>query len=103
MKKRKILAVTGARSEYDILSPVLERIQNDESLELEILVTGSHLSENYGRTVQFIENDGYKIADRIYNLVNTDARIGRVISLGHQIPAFAQTFDRVKPDIIMVV
>ena len=102
-KKRKILAVTGARSEYDILFPIIEKLNGDADFELEVLVTGAHLSENYGKTITNIEKDGFKIADRIYNLVNTDDKIGRVISLGNQIPAFAQTFDRVKPDIILVV
>lgn len=101
--KRKILAVTGARSEYDILFPVLEKLNKDVDFDLQILVTGSHLSETFGKTVTNIENDGFVIADRIYNLVNTDQKIGRIISLGNQIPAFAQTFDRIKPDIILVV
>lgn len=101
--KRKILAVTGARSEYDILFPVLEKLNDDPDFDLQIIVTGAHLSENYGKTVTNIENDGFIIADRIYNLINTDEKIGRVISLGNQIPAFAQTFERVKPDIILIV
>ncbi len=101
--KRKILAVTGARSEYDILFPVLEKLQNDPAFELQILVTGAHLSENFGRTVKHIEDDGFTIADRIYNLINTDQKIGRILSLGQQISGLAQTFDRIKPDIILVV
>lgn len=101
--KRKILAVTGARSEYDILFPVLNLLNNDESIELSIVVTGAHLSENYGKTIQNIISDGFFIADKIYNLIDSNERIGRVISLGNQIPAFAQSFDRLKPDIILVV
>ncbi|MEI6522763.1 MAG: UDP-N-acetylglucosamine 2-epimerase [Bacteroidota bacterium] len=101
--KRKILAVTGARSEYDILFPVLDLLQKDETIDLSILVTGSHLSENYGKTIQNIINDGFHIADKIYNLIDSNERIGRVISLGNQIPAFAQSFDRLKPDIVLVV
>jgi GDP/UDP-N,N'-diacetylbacillosamine 2-epimerase (hydrolysing) len=101
--KRKILAVTGARSEYDILFPVLAKLEADPDFELQVLVTGAHLSENFGSTVKHIEEDGFTIADRIYNLVNTDQKIGRIISLGHQISGFAQTFDRVKPDIILIV
>lgn len=101
--KRKILAVTGARSEYDILYPVLEKLHSDPNFELQVLVTGAHLSENFGSTIKHIEEDGFTIADRVYNLVNTDQKIGRIISLGHQISGFAQTFDRIKPDIILIV
>ena len=101
--KLKILAITGARSEYDILFPVLEKLNTDIDFELQVLVTGAHLSEHYGKTVTNIENDGFIIADKVFNLINTDEKIGRIISLGNQISSFAQTFDRVKPDIILVV
>ncbi|MBL0314576.1 MAG: UDP-N-acetylglucosamine 2-epimerase (hydrolyzing) [Flavobacteriales bacterium] len=102
-QQRKILAVTGARSEYDILFPVLEKLHQDADFELQVLVTGAHLSENFGRTVQYIEQDGFTIADRVYNLINTDQKIGRIISLGQQISGLAQCFDRIRPDIILIV
>ncbi len=101
--KRKIVAVTGARSEYDVLFPILEKLNSDADFEVQIIVTGAHLSENYGKTVTNIENDGFIISDRIYNLVNSDEKIGRIISLGNQIPSFAQAFERIKPDILLVV
>lgn len=101
--KRKIVAVTGTRSEYDVLFPILEKLNSDVDFEVQIIVTGAHLSENYGKTVTNIENDGFVISDRIYNLVNSDEKIGRIISLGNQIPSFAQAFERIKPDILLVV
>ncbi|OWY23674.1 UDP-N-acetylglucosamine 2-epimerase (hydrolyzing) [Sphingobacteriales bacterium UPWRP_1] len=100
---RKIAAITGSRAEYDILYPVLKLMQESVQFELNLIVTGPHLSEMYGRTVENIERDGFTIADRIYNLVNTNQKIGRIISLGNQIPAIAQTFDRLKPDFVIVV
>ncbi|MCK6650520.1 MAG: UDP-N-acetylglucosamine 2-epimerase [Bacteroidia bacterium] len=102
-RKRKILAVTGARSEYDILYPVLEKLNADPDFQLEILVTGAHLSERYGMTVKNIEKDGFVIAERVENLIDDDRRIGRIISLGNQIVPFAKAFDRIRPDVIMVV
>ena len=101
--KRKILAVTGARSEYDILFPVLEKLNADNDFDLQILVTGAHLSERYGKTVDIIEKDGFRIAARVNNLLESDEKMARVISLGNQIPAFAQVFNTIKPDILMVV
>jgi len=101
--KRKILAVTGARSEYDILFPILEKLNADEDFELKVLVTGAHLSKRYGYTVDNIEKDGFVIADRVNNLVESDEKSARVISLGNQIPAFAKVFEKVKPDILLVV
>lgn len=102
MEKRKILAVTGARSEYDLLSSVYEKLHKDERFEFSIVVTGAHLSENFGFTAQFAEKDGFPIEDRIFNLLDTNDKVGRIASIGYQIPALAQTFNRVKPDIVLV-
>ncbi len=98
----KILAVTGARSEFDLLSTLYDKLHKDDFFDFKIVVTGAHLSETYGKTVRNIEKKEYPIADRIYNLIDTDEKLGRIISLGNQIPAFAQTFNREKPDLIIV-
>lgn len=98
----KILAITGARSEFDLLSTLYDKLHKDDFFDFKIVVTGAHLSETFGKTVSNIEAKEYPIADRIYNLIDTDEKIGRLISLGNQIPAFAQTFNREKPDLIIV-
>ena len=46
--KRKIIAITGARSEYDLLYSVYEKLNNDDRIDFGIIVTGAHLSEKYG-------------------------------------------------------
>jgi len=101
-EKRKIVAVTGARSEYDLLSPIFEKLNSDNFFDFSIIVTGSHLSESFGKTLKFIEKDGFSIEDKIYNLIDTNDRIGRIISLGNQISGFAQSLDRIKPDLVLV-
>jgi len=98
----KILAITGARSEFDLLSSLYDKLHEDNFFEFKVIVTGAHLSETFGKTVKNIEEKEYPIADRIYNLIDSDEKIGRIISLGNQIPAFAQTFYREKPDLIIV-
>lgn len=99
---RKILAITGARSEYDLLSPVFERLNSDARFKLGMLVTGSHLSEKFGNTIDYILKDGFHVEDRVYNLIDSSTRIGRIISLGNQIQPFAQVFERFRPDIVLV-
>jgi len=103
VNKRKIIFVTGARSEYDIMYPVLELLDKAPDITLKIIVTGAHLSEGYGKTVSNIERDGFEIADKIYNLISTDDKIGRVAGIGTQITALAHTFVREQPDIVVVV
>jgi GDP/UDP-N,N'-diacetylbacillosamine 2-epimerase (hydrolysing) len=101
--KRKILFVTGARSEYDIMQPVLEILNECEDVSLKLVVTGAHLSETFGKTIKNIEQDGFEIADRIYNLISTEDKIGRVAGIGTQITGLAHTFVREQPDIVVVV
>jgi UDP-hydrolysing UDP-N-acetyl-D-glucosamine 2-epimerase len=103
VKKRKIIFVTGARSEYDIMYPVLEQLSKSPDIELKIIVTGAHLSELYGNTYLNIEKDGFKICDKIYNLINSNEKIGRTVGIGTQITALANSFNREKPDIVVVV
>lgn len=100
--KRKIIAVTGARSEYGLLVEVFKKLAQDDEIDFSIIVTGAHLSEKYGETIQFIEQDGFHIEDKIYNLIESDKKIGRVISLGNQIQSLAQSFERLNPDIVLI-
>lgn len=102
-QKRKILFVTGARSEYDIMYPVLEILEARKDIDLKIIVTGAHLSEMYGKTVRNIEQDGFTIAGRVYNLISTDDKVGRIVGISTQINGLAQIFLSEKPDIVVVV
>ena len=58
---KKILAVTGIRSEYFILQPIFEEIVKRKDLELKVVVTGTHLSPVHGETSGIIEKDGLDI------------------------------------------
>jgi GDP/UDP-N,N'-diacetylbacillosamine 2-epimerase (hydrolysing) len=101
--KKKILAVTGIRSEYDIMSSVFKSIDDHDELELNIVVAGAHLSETFGNTVAEIEKDGFKIVDRIESLLSGNKESLRVKGLGIQIQGLVQTVIRIKPDLLMVL
>jgi GDP/UDP-N,N'-diacetylbacillosamine 2-epimerase (hydrolysing) len=103
MKKRKVLAITGIRSEYDILFPVIDRIRKDEHFELEVVVSSAHLSDFHGYTLQRIEEDGFKIADKLDTLFNTNRETQRSKGTGMLIYALSQTVERIKPDFLIVV
>ena len=60
-KKRKILCITGTRADYPRIKSVLKEIKNNKNLDLNLVVTGSHLLSDYGNTISEIENDGFKI------------------------------------------
>lgn len=103
MSKRKVLGVTGIRSEYDIMSTVFKEIDGHEDLDLELIVTGAHLSPAYGMTVEEIKKDGLKIADEIESLLNGDKAASRVKGLSIQLQGMIQTVTRVKPDFLLVL
>jgi len=100
--KRKIVAVTGARSDYDLLYTLYQRLNEDERFHLEIIVTGPHLIEKFGYTAHYVEKDGFKIADRIFNVIDSNQKLARAASIGYQIPALCQTLNRLQPDIVLV-
>ena len=101
--KKKIVAVTGARSEYDILSPLLEALRASEQFDLSLIVTGSHLSETYGYTKKYIEQDGYNILTEIPNLVEGNDKLARILSIGNQINPLAEALNNAHPDFVFVV
>lgn len=103
MKKRLVLAVTGIRSEYDIMSSVFQSIKNHPELNLNVVVTGAHLSENFGYTVDEIEKDGFEIVDRIESLLSGNQESLRIKGLGIQIQGLVQTVMRIKPDFLLVL
>lgn len=103
MKKRIVLGVTGIRSEYDIMSSVFRAIQQHPALELQLIVTGAHLSDLYGNTVQEIEKDGFFIADEVESLINGDRASSRVKGLAIQLQGMVQTVSRVNPDFLLVL
>jgi GDP/UDP-N,N'-diacetylbacillosamine 2-epimerase (hydrolysing) len=100
---RTVLGVTGIRSEYDIMSSVFRAIADHPQLELQLAVTGAHLSDAYGRTVQEIRNDGFTIADEIESLINGDQASARVKGMGVQLQGLVQVALRVKPDWLLVL
>ena len=103
MSKRSVLGVTGIRSEYDIMSSVFRAVDDHPDLALSLVVTGAHLSDAYGHTVDEIRADGFAIADEIESLVSGDQDSSRVKGLGIQLQGLVQTATRVRPDFLLVL
>jgi UDP-hydrolysing UDP-N-acetyl-D-glucosamine 2-epimerase len=103
MKKRKICIVTGSRAEYGLLYWLMREIQDDSDLELQIIVTGMHLSPEYGLTYRLIEEDGFSINEKIEMLLSSDTPVGIAKSIGLATISFADALDRLMPDIIVLL
>lgn len=101
--KRKILGITGIRSEYDIMSSVFRAIEEHPALELEVVITGAHLADTFGYTAQEVHSDGFVIADEIESLINGDQASSRIKGLAIQLQGLIQTICRIHPDFLIVL
>ncbi len=101
--KKKIIAITGSRSEYDIFFPVLKEMENDGNFDVSLIVSGSHLSSNFGYTITEIEKDNFRIDEKIHSLIDSDLEIGKVKGSGILMQGLSEALDRLRPDFAMVV
>jgi len=101
--KRRICVVTGTRAEYGLLYWVLKGIQLDSVLELQLIVTGMHLSPEFGLTYKQIEKDGFHIDRKIEILLSSDTSVGISKSMGLGLIAFSEAFSELKPDILLIL
>ncbi|MBS5950842.1 MAG: UDP-N-acetylglucosamine 2-epimerase (hydrolyzing) [Clostridium sp.] len=100
---RKITVVTGTRAEYGLLKNIMKSIDNDEELSLQIVVTGMHLSPKFGMTKEDIEKDGFKIDEECPILLDYSGRDKNAREISEAISEFVGAFNRLKPDIVMVL
>ncbi|MBN2186835.1 MAG: UDP-N-acetylglucosamine 2-epimerase (hydrolyzing) [Dehalococcoidia bacterium] len=100
---RKIAVVTGTRAEYGILLPVLKAIEIQPELMLSLVVTGMHLSHEFGYTVREIEHDGFTVDARVDMLLSSDMPGAMAKSVGMGVIGMAQTWEQLKPEIILVL
>jgi UDP-hydrolysing UDP-N-acetyl-D-glucosamine 2-epimerase len=100
---RTIGVVTCGRSDYGIYLPVLHAIRSDPELRLSLIVTGMHLSREFGLTVETIEGDGFKVDARVEMLLSSDTPEGIAKSIGIGSIGFAQLYAQRKPDILLVL
>ena len=99
---RKICVVTGTRAEYGLLYWLMKEIQADTSLELQIVVTGMHLSPEFGLTYREIEKE-FSINKKIEMLLSSDTSIGISKSMGLAQISFAEAYDELCPDIVVLL
>jgi UDP-hydrolysing UDP-N-acetyl-D-glucosamine 2-epimerase len=100
---KKVCIVTATRSEYGLLRWLIDEVENDELLKLQLVVTGTHLSTEFGQTYLDIEKDGYKIYEKVDISIASSSLEGIVRSMGFCSIGFAETFSRIKPDIVVVL
>lgn len=99
----KICIVTGTRAEYGLLKPLIEKISADNEFTLQLLVTGAHLSPEFGLTYRQIEADGYEIDAKVEMLLSSDTAEGITKSMGLGMIGYADALKRLSPDLMVIL
>ncbi|MCF6340281.1 MAG: UDP-N-acetylglucosamine 2-epimerase [Sulfurimonas sp.] len=100
--RRKICVVTGTRAEYGLLYWLIKEIEADSELELQLVVTGMHLSPEFGLTYKEIEKN-FKIDKKIDMQLVSDTAVGISKSMGLALIGFGKAYDELKPDMLVVL
>jgi len=99
----KICVFTGTRADYGLLKPLIEKIDNDKYLTLQILVSGMHLSNEFGNTIDEIKKDGFKVDEEVEILLSSDSDTALLKSAGLGLIGYADALNRLNPDIAVVL
>lgn len=99
---RKICVITGTRAEYGLLYWIIKEIENDPCLDLQLIVTGMHLSPEFGLTYHEIEKE-FKISKKIEIVLSSDTPVGISKSMGLATISFSEAFAELHPDIVVVL
>lgn len=100
---KKIAVVTSNRAEYGILIPLLRKIDADDELSLCLMVTGAHLSEKYGYTIEQIREDGFQISHVLPILEQSNTATGVSITMANAIKGFSEVFENDRPDMLILL
>lgn len=101
---RKICVVTGTRAEYGLLSRLMQKIKDSNQTQLQVIATNMHLSAKYGNTYLEIEKDGFTIDKKIPILEEgKDDANATLKSMSKALAGFADAYDELRPDIIVVL
>ena len=100
---RKVLVVTSTRAEFGLLRALISEISNSAVLELQLVVTGMHLSNKFGNTYREIEEAGFKIDHKVEMLQDGDTPSSIAKSIGHGILGFSDAFKLLQPDLLLLL
>jgi len=100
---RKICVITGTRADYGLLYWVMKSIEQDKELQLQLIVTGMHLSTEFGLTYKQIEKDGFHIDKKIEILLSSDSHVGISKSMGLAMISFSEAFEELQPELVLVL
>ncbi len=103
MGKRKICVVVTARPSYSRIKTALKAIDHHPNLELQLVVAASALLDRYGSAIDYIKNDGFEIAAKVFNVLEGENLTAAAKTTGIGILELSTVFDNLNPDIVVTV
>jgi GDP/UDP-N,N'-diacetylbacillosamine 2-epimerase (hydrolysing) len=100
---KKICFVTGSRAEYGLLKPLMWKIKEEGNWKLQLIVTGMHLSHEFGNTYKQIEQDGFFIDKKVEMLLSADTGYAVIKSMGVALIGMADALEILQPDLLIVL
>lgn len=101
MKKRKICIFTGTRAEYGLLKPLIDELKVESSVALQLIISGMHLSPEFGLTYKEISLEEFSKVEKVEILLSSDTTIGVSKAMGLGMISYAEALDRLKPDLLV--
>ena len=100
---QRICVVTGTRADYGLLYWTIKGIQEAPEFDLRLVVTGMHMSPEFGLTWRTVEDDGFPISEKLEILLSSDTSVGVSKAVGLAIMSLSEAFTRIEPDIVLLV
>lgn len=100
---KNITIVTGTRAEYGLLKPLIKKLETSSDFILRLVVTGMHLSPEFGLTYKEIEEDGVRIFCKIDTLLSSDSSEAISKSIGLGLISFSDFFKNQETDLLIIL
>ena len=102
MAKRRIAVFTGNRAEYGLQYPILRAIDQHPELDYQLLVSGAHLDDNFGRTLGELKKDGFRVDAEVKIEMGVDSQVATSQAIGSGVLSISSVLKKFKPDIMVV-
>ncbi len=102
-QRRRVAVITGTRADYGLLCSPMQAIRKHRKLHLQLVVTGMHLLPKFGRTVEDVTSDGWRIDARVRMQTGSDGPTDQADGLARGVAGIAKYLDRADTDIVLVL
>lgn len=101
--RRRVAVVLVDRANYGRLKPVMRAIADSPALELCVIAAGTMVLERFGKPVDVVRADGFPVDGEIYIELEGSTPATMAKSVGFGVVEFASEFQRIRPDLVVVI